>query len=226
MYINQIDNLFDGIINNFNIFLIKKNVFNKFSKDNNFVKFQNEITNIDIIKRYCAFYIYLGIAYNYTGDRELFITNMIETSKNNTLGINNFYNSDNNAKIISFFQIIKDIIQLKEFKTIDRIKIILANDPIKYFNTINLLNDIGEDFFSEYFLIDDNFHNIIKTLIFKQIYLNEEKNDIIKILNESELEDAEYKYIDIVVSKEEKLIELKGSVITILEKAKLENMRN
>ena len=237
MYINQIDNLFDGIINNFNIFLIKKNVFNKFSKDNNFVKFQNEITNIikefiaelnlkeietilgnkkqipyiiEIIKRYCAFYIYLGIAYNYTGDRELFITNIIETSKNikdGTFSITNFYNSDNNAKIISFFQIIKDIIQLKEFKTIERIKIILGNDPIKYNDTINLLNDIGEDFFTEYFLIDNNFHNIIKTFIFRMIYLNEEKTDIMKILNESELIDAEYKYIDIVQSKSDKIID-------------------
>ena len=237
MYINQIDNLFDEIINKFNIFLIKKNVFNKFMKDNNFVKFQGEITNIikefvtdlnlkeietiignkkqisyiiEIIKRYCAFYIYLGIAYNYIGDRELFITNIIETSKNikdGTFSISNFYNSDNNAKIISFFQIIKDIIQLKEFKTIERIKIILGNDPIKYNDTINLLNDIGEDYFSEYFLIDNNFHNIIKTFIFRMIYLNEEKHDIMKILNESELLDAEYKYIDIVESKTNKIID-------------------
>ena len=232
MYINQIDNLYDKIINDFNSFLIKKDVFNNFAKDNNFVKFQNEITNIinefmnklnvkdiekiigtkkyisyilDIIKRYCAYYIYLGIAFNYEGDRELFITNIIESSKNNTLNINNFYNSDNNAKIIHFFQIIKDIIQLKEFKTIERIKIILANDPIKYFNTINLLNNIGDDFFNEYFLIDDNFHNIIKTLIFNFIYLNEEKNDIIKILNETDIADAEYKYIDIIQSKSDKL---------------------
>ena len=106
MYINQIDNLYDKIINDFNSFLIKKDVFNNFAKDNNFVKFQSEITNIinefmnklnvkdiekiienkkyisyilDIIKRYCAYYIYLGIAFNYKGDRELFITNIIET---------------------------------------------------------------------------------------------------------------------------------------------------
>ena len=237
MYINQVDNLFDNIINNFNIFLIKQNIFEKFSKDSNFIKFQNDILDIiqqymktidmkeiesltnkkqrvlyilEIIKRYCAFYIYLGISYHYKGDRELFITNIIETSKNikdSTFSISNFYNSDNNAKIISMYTIIKDIIQLQEYKTIERIKIILANEPVKYSLTIGLLNEIGEDYFNDYFLIKDNFHNIIKTFIFRQIYLIEEKNDVIKMLDEREIDEAEYKYIDIVLSKHDKLID-------------------
>ena len=225
MYINQVDTLFDNIINIFNIYLIKQNIFEKFSKDNNFVKFQNNIIDIikdfmntidmkeihaltnkkeqiqyivDIIKRYCAFYIYLGIAYYYKGDRELFITNIIETSKNikdGTFVIINFYNSDNNSKIIQMFTIIKDILQLQDYKTIERIKIILGNEPVKYSHTIILLNQIGEDFFNEYFLIKDNFHNILKTFIFRQIYLLEEKNEIIKILEDTEIDNAEYKYI-------------------------------
>jgi hypothetical protein len=237
MYINQIDNLFDGIINNFYIFLNKKKIFERFSEDQNFVKYMNDIIDtiklfmdelnnkeieelinykshtkyiIEIIKRYCAFYIYLGIAYYYKGDRDLFITNIVETSKNikdSTFNINNFYNSENNSKIIVMFSIIKDIIKLKEHKTIERIKIIINNDPIKYGTTITLLNSIGEDYFEKFLFVDDNFHNLLKTLIFKQIYLLEEKNDIIKLLQESELDEAEYKYIDIVVSKEEKLID-------------------
>ena len=237
MYINQIDNLFDGIINNFYIFLKGKKVFERFSEDQNFVKYMNDIIDIiklfiqelnikeiedlinskshtkfiiEIIKRYCAFYIYLGIAYHYKGDRDLFITNIVETSKNikdSTFNINNFYNSENNSKIIVMFSIIKDIIKLKDHKTIERIKIIINNDPIKYGTTITLLNSIGEDYFEKFLFIEDNFHNLLKTLIFKQIYLLEEKNDIIKLLQESELDEAEYKYIDIVVSKEEKLID-------------------
>ena len=237
MYINQIDNLFDGIINNFYIFLKEKKIFERFSEDQNFVKYMNDIIDtiklfiqelnvkeiedlinskshtkyiIEIIKRYCAFYVYLGIAYYYKGNRDLFITNIVETSKNikdSTFNINNFYNSENNSKIIVMFSIIKDIIKLKEHKTIERIKIIINNDPIKYGTTITLLNSIGEDYFEKFLFIEDNFHNIVKTLIFKQIYLLEEKNDIIKLLQETELDEAEYKYIDIVVSKEEKLID-------------------
>ena len=45
MYINTIDNLFDGILNNFNKFIIFKNFFSKISKEENFVKYQNEIIN-------------------------------------------------------------------------------------------------------------------------------------------------------------------------------------
>ena len=54
------------------------------------------------------------------------------------------------------FTIIKDIIKLKEHKTIERIKIIINNDPIKYSTTIALLNTIGEDYFATYLFVDDN----------------------------------------------------------------------
>ncbi len=238
MYINQIDNLFDSILNKFNIFLEKKKIFERYAEDVNFVKYMNDIIEIiklfiqefnikeieeiiksdshtnfilDIIKRYCAFYIYLGIAYNYKNDRDLYITNIVETSKNiksTVFSINNFYNSENNAKIIKMFSIIKDILKLKEYKTMERVKIILNNEPLKYEHTISFLNNIGEDYFNDYFMAaEDAFHNILKTLIFKQIYLEEEKNEIIKIINETELQDAEYKYIDIVISNENKLVD-------------------
>ena len=126
MYINQIDELFDNILNRLYEYLVKNKTLQKYYKDNNFVIFQNDILKtikdfitqtvskkeiIDIvkhesyydfilgtIKRYCAFYIYLGIAYYYNGDRGLFITNIIETSKNikdSTFNISNFYNKKN-----------------------------------------------------------------------------------------------------------------------------------
>ena len=44
MYVNQVDNLFDNIINNFNVFLTKQNIFEKFSKANHFIKFQITMT--------------------------------------------------------------------------------------------------------------------------------------------------------------------------------------
>ena len=237
MYINQVDELFDSILNKFNDHLIKEKSFQKLSSDTNFVKFQIEILNyiknfidtipkkdivniiknesyydsvLNIIKRYCAFYIYLGIAYYYEGGRDLFITNILEASryqKDATFQITNFFNSENNAKIITFYNDIKNFISLLQFKTIDKIKIVLTNNPLKYESTIKLFNDLGEDYIIEYFLIKDNFHNIMKALIFKQIYLKEEKNEIINMLNQQEKTDAEYKYIEVVVSLEKKLVD-------------------
>jgi hypothetical protein len=237
MFISEIDTYFDNIINDFYNFTMKENTFNKVSKDTNFVKYQNEILNtikkfmdtinkkelsdivksdnnveyiLNIVKRYCAFYIYLGIAYTYNGGRDLFITNIIESSKdqkNSDYVINNFYNSENNSKIITMYSIIKNIQELKEFKTIDRIKIILNNNPIKYNTTIDLFNEIGEDYVEKYLIIKDNFHNLVKTFIFIIIYLNEEKKEINRILNEIDDDEAEYKYIDVVYGKDEKLID-------------------
>ena len=105
MYINKIDNLLDNLINKFNLYLIKKNIFKLILKTINFVSLQNnflmlikefvenekidtQIENIlknkknskyifEIIKRYFAYYIYLSISYFYTESRDLYITNVI-----------------------------------------------------------------------------------------------------------------------------------------------------
>ena len=237
MYINQIDELFDSILNKLNDYLQKEDVFKKINHDTNFVKFQNEILNyikkfiesipkiniinvikkesyyeniLNIIKRYCAFYIYLGIGYYYEGSRDLFITNIIEISryqKDATYQIPHFFNSENNAKIITFYSDIKNFIALIQLKTIDKIKIILSNNPQRYETTIKLFNDLGEDYIVEYFLRQDNFHSILKTIIFRQIYIKEEKNDIVGILNQLDINNVEYKYIEIITSNEKKIVD-------------------
>ena len=216
MYINQIDDLFDNILNKLFEYLTDKKIFQKYNLDTNFVKFQNEIMNtlkdfisnyiskkeilelvknesyydfiLGTIKRYCAFYIYLGIAYYYDGGRDLYITNIIESSKyqkDSTFQISNFYNSENNSKIITAYNDIKNIIYVFENgKTMDKIKIILSNNPLKFDSTINLFNELGEDYIIDNFLIKENFHNILKTLIFKQIYIKEEKNEMLGFLNQ------------------------------------------
>jgi hypothetical protein len=230
MYINQVDEMIDGLLDKFYEYLTKENAFKLLCEDTNFVKFQNNILSyikkfldtiskkdiisviknesyyesiMNIIKRYCAFYIYLGIAYYYDGGRDLYVTNIIESSKyikESTIQITNFFNSENNSKIITFYNDIKNFLGLLQYKTIDKIKIILGNNPLRYESTITLFNELGEDYIVEYFLIKDNFHNIMKALIFKQIYMKEEKNEIISMMNQQEKDKAEYKYIEIIVS--------------------------
>ena len=233
MFINEIDDIFDNSLNIFYNYLVKEKFFIKIKTETNFVKFQNMIIEtikkfisnkyfvklkqkwkdnydeiIDIIKRYCAFYIYLGIAFFYIGDRDLFITNILETTrdqKNSSFIIKNFFNSENNSKIIKYFSDIKNILELIKFKTYDRIKIMLKNNPIKYDTTIKIFNELGEDYVIKNFMIKNNFHNIIKTFIFRFIYLSEEKKDIINLLNYIEKKNSVYKFIDIVISSKNKL---------------------
>jgi len=237
MYINKIDNLLDNLINKFNLFLEKKNIYKLILKTINFVSLQNDflmlikefvnsenikiqIENIlknknnsiyifEIIKRYLAYYIYLSISYFYTESRDLYITNIIESSKdqkNATFKIDNFFNSDNNSKLINFFNDIKNLLSvIKLSKSIDKIKEQLNNNPIKFDSTIKLIKILGEEHIINYFLIDDNRHNILKTLIFKIIYFKEERNEVINIIYNDD--ETEFKYIDIVQSKETKLVD-------------------
>lgn len=236
MYITKIDNYLDKMIDKLYIFLRQKKVFEEITKDINFVTYQDYILNttksyvdsidykelkkiikqdsncnmlVNVIKRYSIYYIYLGLSYYYKSGRDLFITNIIETSKNQKDGIytiENFFNSENNAKLISFFNDIKNIQTLYESgKTWEKILLIIKNNPIKYQSTLDLFNELGDEFVTEHFLVDDNFHNIIKTIIFKMIYLKEEKQDVIRILEEKSDDKKEYMYLDVVYSKSTKL---------------------
>lgn len=239
MYITELDELFGKTIDKFYNFLNNKKSFEIFRKESNFVSIQNYIIDLikefvsknvneneiekivknknnlkfinETIKRYCAYYIYLSIAYLYEYGRDLYTTNVIESSKNQkdgTYQIDNFYNSENNSKLILFFYIIKNLLSvMKLANTMEKMKIILRNNPINFESTLKFVEELGDDYIIQYILIKNNFHNILKTIIFRFIYLNEEKNDILSILKQEEEDNAEYKYIEIVISKRNKLVD-------------------
>jgi len=238
MNINNLDKFIKNILDEMNKFNISETFFEKI-EDINYVKYQNlillhikkfidkkinknEILDIikndnyydyiiDLIKRYIAFYIYLGIGFNYKENRDLYIINLIESSKyqkDASYQLENFYNSENNSKIIKFYDIIKKILGLQEFKLFDKIKLILANNILKYENVIYFFNEINdEDYIINNLLSQNNFHNLIFTLIYKEIYLKEDKIDLIKIINDNLNLNIEYKYIEIVVVNENKIID-------------------
>lgn len=232
MYINQIDELFNSILDKFYKYLLNEKKLNEIYKETNFVRYQIDIVNIitkfintisrieieqivknekninhilNIIKRYCAFYIYLIIGYHYIGNRDLFITNILECSKNQH--ITSFFSSNNNSKIINYFTDIKNIIGLAEYKTIDQVKILLQNNPIKYNSIIQLFSELGEDYVINNFLIKDNVNLILKTFILKMIYLKEDKIELNALLNQIEQKEGEYKYIEIVTANKNKIVD-------------------
>lgn len=237
MYINKIDELIDQTLDNFYEYFKKNPLFENIKKEYNFVKYQNQINElikkyidkidksklesiisdksninqiIDILKRYIAYYIYMTIAYFYESKRELYVTNIVECSKNqknSNIQINNFFNSENNAIIINFYTLIKNILTLVSMKTIDKIKIVVENNPLIYERTIKFFNSLGQSFVEDHFIKNDNLHNIIKTIIFRELYLNQEKTEVYNIINQKEKQDGEYIYIDIMVSKKDKILD-------------------
>ncbi|VVU95522.1 hypothetical protein CPAV1605_1273 [seawater metagenome] len=231
MYINKIDELIDDLLDKFNKKLSKSELLERLKKEPNFVKYQSKINDfikdfingidkvpitnlvpspnnvasiLNIMTRYVAYYIYLTIAYYYADSRELYVTNIVECSKNqknSTFQINDFFNSENNAMLVKFYTVIKNILTLVKLGSINKIQMIVQNNPVLYQSTIMLFNSLGETYIQDHFMISNNLNNIIKTIIFRELYLRQEKAEVYTILNKKEKENAEYRFINIVVAK-------------------------
>jgi hypothetical protein len=188
-----INNLILEFINN-----IKENEINIIGKNNiDFLK--------DTLKRYLCYYVYLSI-YTIINNEGNFIKELIEITKNlqqNKLLIKNFYNSTNNATIFKLCSLLEGIIIIISINDIDKVYNLVKSNPNKYEPIINFLNDIGNDIVQKLFIKKNpNYlHNIIKTIIFKQIYLNQEKKDFLLFIENKEGEKVDYKYITIVIPK-------------------------
>lgn len=162
-------------------------------------------------KRYLGFYTFLTIGYNYKFDEKIFINNIVEFTKNQSeykLKINNFFNSESNALIIKFNKIMSNMMTLF---TADKSKIATLKTIPEYIETIKFLNTLDVDYITNNLILKNienqdkkiQCHNIIKTLIYIELYKNTEKNDLYKLLEMIDNIDGEYMYIDIVVGKKQ-----------------------
>jgi hypothetical protein len=239
MYVNQIDNIIDQILDqlyleglakdetfksivegkkiNYVEYRDKINSFiRKFMETIDIVPIQKLINNkenlnriLDIIKRYVAYYYFLSIAYYYTGTIKEFRNNLIQYSKlqeNSTFTIKNFFDTENNYQIINFFKIIKDVSNIMLMTDFQKKTL----NPLDVKDAVNFLNNLGKDYIDNYLLmivkiedeniVEINVHNLIKTIVFGEIYRNQEQNMVFEILNDIEENKHEYTYIDIVVA--------------------------
>ncbi|AYV79686.1 MAG: hypothetical protein Faunusvirus37_5, partial [Faunusvirus sp.] len=160
-------------------------------------------------------------------DKDMYINELIDitrtvTNSVSTQNIKNFYNSDNNATLIKLFDFMKDIVKLVNIRDLTKIADIVAKTN-KYDAVIAFLNDVGSDYVIQHFIGNtlEKLHNIIKTIIFRELYIKQEKTEIVQILINIEYEKEEFKYIDIVVPKNVSLIDYSviESVLTPFEKA-------
>jgi hypothetical protein len=219
MYINKIDELIDKTIDIFYNNLQNNDIVAKIDKNDNFADFHNEMNTIfnkividvtiiktiinnednivkivNIINKYIILYLFFFIAYKYKNTEDKYINNIIELKKKDKNNIGSLLNIDNIALIRKYYKIIKDIdLIINE----DLSKINLSN----YKDVIVFLNSLGNEF-----VVNNckgreiiNIHNIIKIIIFQEIYLKQEKKDVYLILDESEYDKLEFKYIDIIV---------------------------
>jgi hypothetical protein len=184
MYINKIDDLIDKVIDDFYMTIVlgdKK--LDKIFKENNFVKFQQEINDImgnyiksidlkeirglvtnednvniifEIIKRYIAVYLFLTIGCQKTNKNDSFINNLVEFNKNQDrykLKINNFFNSDNNAIIIKNVNMVGNIINLLE-NIADKNKLEKLVQKSEYKEPVEFINILGQDYIEKNFSLE------------------------------------------------------------------------
>lgn len=168
---------------------------------------ENIVRIIIIIKRYIAYYVYLMIGYFYQHDKDNFTKNIIEIMMNQSqynFKIENFFNSENNATLFKFFNLIKDIQFILDIKDIKKSVLITPQGQEKYKNALLLLQSFDKDFIENNLKSKDHFinaHNLIKIIVFKILYQTQEKIDVMRILEDIEKEKSKYTYIKIVISK-------------------------
>lgn len=227
----NIEALIDKTIDNFHNEIIKNKNNKKYIEEVNFVKYQKDINKIfsdyenninkkdintiidndksitlifELLKKYIVYYTFLYIGSNYKGKDETFINNIIEYSKNQSsyeLKINNFFNSESNSNIIKYHNLIKEILYLIN---IESKKYDLVKKTNKYKKTIDYLESLDENIIN-LLKNDKNLqkHNIIKTIIINKIYLENDKKNILEIIQSHDINDDKYIFIDVVVPLKE-----------------------
>ena len=239
MYVNQIDNIIDKILDKLYLDGISRDPTFKSIVDGkkiNYVEYRENINDflanfmktidvnpikqlindeanliriLDIIKRYVAYYYFLSLAFYYVGTIKEFRNNLIQYSKlqeNSTFTIRNFFDTENNYQIIHFYQIIKDVSNIITMTELQKKTL----NPLQIKDAIDFLNNLGRDFIDNYLLtitgdqnIEINTHNLIKTIVFREIYRNQEQSLVFEILNEVEENEYDHIYIDIVVTSDD-----------------------
>lgn len=233
MYINKIDEIVDNVLDDFYNKVVKEKDTKTYFNEVNFVKYQKEVNQIlqdytktidvnaidkvinnvdgsnkvvEYIKKYLAFYVFMTFGFYYSQKMEMYINNIVEFSKNQAgfgLKINGFFNSESNALLIEFYNMIKNILLILDS---DNAKIEQLKKKTEFKNTFKFLDELGSDIVEHSFKlknlkgnVGEQAHNIIKSIILIQVYIKIDKVEMYQIIEKSDIEQGEFIYIDIVI---------------------------
>jgi hypothetical protein len=228
MYLWVLDNKIKEIIDYSK--LIKEPNFVKYQKDINLLieysaglinekdinKFVSKTSNVNLIKnivlKYICYYLFLFIGINYNGKIATFNNNIIEfsrTQSNYKLKIDNFFNTESNSNIIKTTNLTNEFIEYIEKTITNSKKDKQQNEKISY-ELSEFLKLYGEDNVNKIIElykkeINKNKvviqHNIIKIMIYLNLYKTSEKKEIFNIIETTETSNGEFIFIDVVVPK-------------------------
>jgi hypothetical protein len=159
----------------------------------------------DTIQKYIVTYTFITIGFFYKGKPDIFINNVIEFTKNQSeypLKINGYFNSESNSLLIKLFYMCRNIVNLisRDSIKLDYIK----KEPYAE-ETIEFLTNLSDEFINAAFRLKSlnndvsaQSHNIIKTIIVLLVYKINDKKNLYNLIEQSELSEGEYMFIDII----------------------------
>jgi len=167
---------------------------------------------LQTIARYVVMYLFLTIGFFYKSRSDIFINNIIEFSKNQPqyqIKLENFFNSDSNGQIIRFFYWCKNVQSIVSkpagSKTDNGAKSQGGKKEPYIEETTAFLDELGEELIDKAFRLkslnndlNDQSHNIIKTIILLMIYRNNDKKILHNMIEQSEIAEGEYMFIDVI----------------------------
>ena len=164
------------------------------------------ITNT--ITRYIGYYFFLLLGVNYSGKLESFNNNLIEFSRiqgNYKLKIDNFFNTESNSNIIKNTNLIKELTTYILDIINGKNKENNISQDLKGFietygkDNVAKLVDLYKAEYDKNKLVLD--HNIIKMIIFINLYKNDEKKELFNIIESQEISNGEFIFIDVIIPK-------------------------
>lgn len=158
---------------------------------------------IDIMQKYIAYYTFIALGYFYEDKMDTYKNNVIEFSKlvnKSMIDIPGFLTSESNSNIFIITDIVRNINEIVDDEKFKQRKKIEE----KYYSALKELEELGTDFVSSFFTLKANHNdkfaqcqNIIKTIIFRRLYLSVDKNEILKLLETVDANTGEIMYIDV-----------------------------
>lgn len=195
MYINQIDELLDNKLDVVYSLILKNKIKEYIIEEkeiDGLINKENINLVLDLLNKYITLYL---ILYNNFKD---------DNFVNKITILRDSYKILQNAEILSTLMEINKIINqsLYLFEILPQIKNGKKKiDLVTYKKSIDFINDLSEE---ELKLLSiknkEQKHNIIKTLLIRELYLKIDRNNILLILEQASINKGEIKYIEIIDS--------------------------
>jgi len=219
MFINEIDTFIDLQFNYVKEYGLKHKFTKNLKKDPDlFVQYYTKITELinytsiftnihddknkqkvrNIIEKYILFYLLLHVSIHednfHDEDEKNFVEKLFTIS--NSLPI---LDSVIVGELLEIYQSIYICLTLINFLK-DKKDLPINNSTSEL---IQIFNDIGLDVIVKFFDITkkENLHNILVTLIYRKLYIKNDKKELANIIEENIFENAEYKYITVINSR-------------------------